>query len=69
VDCGAAFALYDPIPLRVVRVANIERAQLLIESRHRPSLQACLARWVPRLPEAAEGVRVRYQLEVDPLEI
>lgn len=68
-DCGASLALYDPIPLRVVRVANIERAQLLVESRHRPSLQACLARWMPRLPEAAEGVRVRYQLEVDPLEI
>ncbi|MBV6305668.1 primosomal protein N' [Candidimonas humi] len=68
-DCGASLALYDPIPLRVVRVANIERAQLLVESRHRPSLQACLALWMPRLPEAAEGMRVRYQLEVDPLEI
>ncbi|OWT59302.1 primosomal protein N' [Candidimonas nitroreducens] len=68
-ECGAALSLYDPIPLRVVRVANIERAQLLVESRHRPSLQASLARWMPRLPDAADGLRVRYQLEVDPLEI
>src|SRR3546814_1473919 len=43
-DCPAdypgagAVTLYDPVPLRVVRVANIERAQLLVESRHRPEI-------------------------------
>src|SRR3546814_3306858 len=29
---AASLTLYDPVPLRVVRVANIERAQLLVES-------------------------------------
>jgi len=64
-----AITLYDPVPLRVVRVANVERAQLLVESAGRPALQAFLARWTAALPELAGGRRVRWQLEVDPLEI
>lgn len=62
-------SLYDPVPLRVVRVANIERAQLLVESSHRPTLQAFLAGWVEQLQQLARAHRVRYTLEVDPLEI
>src|SRR5690606_39287133 len=64
-----AVTLYDPVPLRVVRVANIERAQLLVESASRPALQAFLAAWVRALPQVAAEKRVRWQLEVDPLEI
>jgi len=64
-----ALTLYDPVPLRVVRVANIERAQLLLESTHRPALQAFLASWSLYLPALAADARVRWQLEVDPLEI
>ncbi|WP_459616629.1 primosomal protein N' [Bordetella sp. 2513F-2] len=60
---------YDPVPLRVVRVAHIERAQLLIESASRPALQAFLAAWSAWLPHLAGEARVRWQLEVDPLEI
>lgn len=62
-------SLYDPVPLRVVRVANIERAQLLVESSHRPALQAFLAQWANELQRQARTYRVRYTLEVDPLEI
>jgi len=65
----AALTLYDPVPLRVVRVANIERAQLLLESASRPALQAFLAAWSAYLPAMAAEARVRWQLEVDPLEI
>lgn len=64
-----AVMLYDPVPLRVVRVANIERAQLLVESTSRPALQAFLASWSHHLPYLANEARVRWQLEVDPLEI
>lgn len=66
---ATAITLYDPVPLRVVRVANIERAQLLVESVQRPALQAFLAQWSASLPDLAGGHRVRWQLEVDPLEI
>ncbi|WP_313626009.1 primosomal protein N' [Achromobacter sp.] len=64
-----AVMLYDPVPLRVVRVANVERAQLLAESSSRPALQAFLASWSHHLPYLATEARVRWQLEVDPLEI
>ncbi len=64
-----AITRYDPVPLRVVRVANVERAQLLVESLHRPALQAFLATWSTLLPRLANAHRVRWQLEVDPLEI
>ncbi|NYT21985.1 primosomal protein N' [Alcaligenaceae bacterium] len=61
--------LYDPVPLRVVRVANIERAQLLVESHSRPALQRFLAQWSEDLFRLGRESRVRYSLEVDPFEI
>ncbi len=64
-----AVTRYDPVPLRVVRVANMERAQLLVESASRPALQAFLSAWSAMLHDLPAASRVRWQLEVDPLEI
>ena len=61
--------LYDPVPLRIVRVANVERAQLLVESDHRPSLQAFLRAWCFELQALGRSHKVKWVLEVDPLEI
>ncbi len=61
--------LYDAVPLRIVRVANVERAQLLIESQHRSALQAFLRAWGSQLDELAKYYRCRFTLEVDPQEI
>jgi len=71
VDCTVldAVTLYDPVPLRIVRVANVERAQLLVESASRPMLQAFLRAWVAKLPTLPEQSKVRWQIEVDPIEI
>lgn len=57
----------DPIPMALTRVANTERAQLLIESPSRPALQAFLKAWLPGL----RGIktRARWSLEVDPVDI
>ena len=68
-DSSGQIMAYDPVPLRVVRVANIERAQLLVESASRPALQAFLSNWQDLLLTVASEHRVRWQLEVDPLEI
>lgn len=65
----AAVMLYDPVPLRVVRVNRVERAQLLVESSQRPVLQAFLRIWLAAIGELAIPRRLRWQLEVDPLEI
>ena len=68
-DGASAVMRYDPVPLRVVRVANTERAQLLVESSSRPALQAFLAGWGPDVMALAARLRIRCHLEVDPLEI
>lgn len=65
----AAINMYDPVPLRIVRVAHVERAQLLIESASRPVLQAFLGYWLPLVQDIGRRHRIRYFTEVDPLEI
>ncbi len=63
----ASVRLFDPVPRVPPRLANVERAQLLIEADRRNALQAFLRDYVPRL--RALKTPVRWQLEVDPLEI
>jgi primosomal protein N' (replication factor Y) len=57
----------DPIPMTMTRVHNVDRAQLLVESPSRPALQAFLKEWLALL--RAMKSRVRWSLEVDPLDI
>jgi primosomal protein N' (replication factor Y) len=57
----------DPIPMSMARVANVERAQLLVESASRPALQAFLAEWIGLLRKIK--TRGRWSLEVDPVDI
>lgn len=59
--------LHDPIPMSVTRVANVERAQLLLEAGSRPHLQAFLREWMKIL--RASKLRVKWGLEVDPVDI
>jgi primosomal protein N' (replication factor Y) len=60
--------LYDPVPMRLARRANLERAQLLAESPSRRTLQAFLAAWIATLESIKAPARLRWHLEVDPLE-
>ena len=60
--------LYDPVPMRLARRANLERAQLLIESPSRRALQVFLAEWRELLESIKAPSRLRWHLEVDPLE-
>ncbi|MBS1186421.1 MAG: priA [Burkholderiaceae bacterium] len=57
----------DPIPMALTRVANVCRAQLLVESASRPALQAFLREWMPALRTVK--TRVRWTMEVDPADI
>ena len=60
--------LYDPVPMKLARRANFERAQLLIESPSRRALQAFLTQWGVVLDAIKTPSRLRWHLEVDPLE-
>jgi primosomal protein N' (replication factor Y) len=60
---------YAPVPMTVQRVANVERAQLLLESGSRPALQAFLAAWQPVLHGLRTKGLIRWAIDVDPLAI
>ncbi|MGV7208271.1 primosomal protein N' [Oxalobacteraceae bacterium A2-2] len=69
-DCvqHPGITINDPIPMSLTRVHNVDRAQLLVESSSRPALQAFLKQWMARLRETRVS-RVKWSLEVDPLDI
>lgn len=65
--------LYPPVPLTIQRIANVERAQMLLESESRAALQRFLATWQPvmqatRSDPAHKGL-IRWLVDVDPLAI
>jgi primosomal protein N' (replication factor Y) len=62
--------LHDPVPMSMVRIANRERAQMLVEAAARPVLQRFVAEWVHTFDVVgAQAKGVRWQLEIDPLRI
>lgn len=61
--------VYSPVPMGVQRVANVERAQLLVESDSRVALQQFLAAWQPGLQALRPRGLIRWAIDVDPLAI
>jgi primosomal protein N' (replication factor Y) len=61
-------SLYDPVPMRMFRLMNLERAQLLVESPSRPALQSFLTQWMDALYVQKASRELRWHLDVDPLE-
>ena len=65
--------LYSAVPMAIARVANVERAQMLVESPSRSALQRFLAGWHEILqatkanPEC-KGL-IRWAIDVDPLAV
>ncbi|HEX7218542.1 MAG TPA: primosomal protein N' [Burkholderiales bacterium] len=59
--------VYDPVPNVLTRRANLERAQLVMQSSSRPALQGYLASLSEKLFAAAQR-QVRWHLDVDPIE-
>jgi primosomal protein N' (replication factor Y) (superfamily II helicase) len=68
-----AVTRYPAVPMTIQRVANIERAQALVESPNRAALQRFLAAWQPVLFETRKQSEfkglVRWAIDVDPLAI
>ncbi|MDB5858776.1 MAG: primosomal protein [Ramlibacter sp.] len=68
-NAGGHVVVYSPVPMTVQRVANVERAQLLLESGSRPALQGFLAAWQPELQAQRPRGLIRWAVDVDPLVI
>jgi len=54
--------------MRMARLKNLERGQLLVESTSRPALQVFLSGWNEALHKLKPPRELRWHLDVDPLE-
>ncbi|AGF48783.1 replication restart helicase PriA [Candidatus Kinetoplastidibacterium galati] len=69
-DHVSAITCYDPVPSRIVRIADVERAQILVESKHRLLLITFLKIWLKHVNGLViNKKKIRWYIEVDPLEI
>jgi len=69
----AQVTVYPAIPMGIARIANIERAQMLVESPSRTALQQFLNGWqsvlhATRRRPVGKGI-IRWAVDVDPLAI
>jgi primosomal protein N' (replication factor Y) len=66
---AAAVELLGPAPAPMERRAGHFRAQLLAEATSHGPLQRLLGRWLPEIEALPESRRVRWSIDVDPLEL
>ncbi|MFO0297985.1 MAG: primosomal protein N' [Pseudomonadota bacterium] len=72
IDAAATgVTVYAPVPPPVSRVADVERVQMLLESRSRVALRALLSAWLPGLHALRARHRgvLRWAVDVDPVAI
>jgi primosomal protein N' (replication factor Y) (superfamily II helicase) len=65
----AQVRLLGPVPASMARRAGRYHAQLLLESRERGALHRLLEQWLPLVGALPQARRVRYALDVDPIDI
>jgi primosomal protein N' (replication factor Y) len=61
--------LLGPVPAAMSKRAGRYHAQLLIESRERSTLHHFLESWLPAVEQLQSARRVRWALDVDPIEL
>jgi len=66
---GYPVRLLGPVASAMERRAGRYRAQLLVESAQRLGLHQFLARWVKAVESLPEARKVRWSIDVDPLEV
>jgi primosomal protein N' (replication factor Y) len=69
VPAPASVRLLGPAPAAMARRAGRHHAQLLLESADRGALHRFLGQWIPQVAALPEARRVRWDLDVDPLEL
>lgn len=69
-ECQApGVELMDPVPAPMERRAGRYRAQLLVQAGERRALHAFLTCWLAHLEESPLAKRVRWSLDVDPIDM
>jgi primosomal protein N' (replication factor Y) (superfamily II helicase) len=60
--------IYDPIRPQMERLKGLERAQLLLQANSRVALQRLLKMWMPQISALPLAAKIRWSLDIDPLE-
>ena len=61
--------IFGPIPARLERKAGLYRSQLVITAVNRKQIQSHIKKWTSEIQQRPLAKRVRWDIEVDPLEI
>jgi len=61
--------VHGPLPAPMPRRAGFQRAQLLVSAPQRRALHAALDAGLPTLRDAPEGKRLRWSIDVDPVDL
>lgn len=64
-----AIEVSGPVPAPMQKRAGFQRIQLLLSAKDRKVLQAALSDVVPRLYAAPEARKVRWSLDIDPIDL
>ena len=62
-------SVHGPLPAPMARRAGRARGQLHLAAAQRPALQAALNTWMPQLYELKSARKVRWSLDVDPVDL
>ncbi len=68
-DARGSVEIMDPVPAPMERRAGRARAQLMFQSRHRAPLRALLHILVRRVEDEGMARRVRWSVDVDPVDL
>ena len=66
---SSQLAVMGPVPAPMEKLAGRYRAQILLQSGSRAALQKALAAWVPELDALATSRKVRWSVDVDPVDL
>ncbi len=68
-ELGKGCQILGPIPSPMERRAGRFRAQLLVQADQRQTLQQFLGPWLAQLEALKPGRKVRWSIDVDPMEL
>jgi primosomal protein N' (replication factor Y) len=60
--------VYDPVRPQMERLKGMERGHVLMQAERRQSLQKLLSHWISVLREHKQSSKIRWALDIDPLE-
>ena len=64
-----AIVVHGPLPAPMPRRAGYQRSQVLVEAAERATMQAFLPDWLTTLRALKHARRVRWSIDVDPVEM